>query len=205
MQLVSVESTELKLPTLTLVLRLFLDLTEHLVAIKDGLALLLDLLLPTLLRALHSLQHRVPSVLGSVSSRTHLLRVLFIVQWLYVRVLFADEWIHQQQEQHVKQQCTQNGKVDDDRHLDGVAASFLILALTQQTVGLHIMTRNRHRVHYMQAVTILLRDISVVHIAGYVSIWRADTLAANILKVLSLGNKHFIKETQDYDERYSSA
>lgn len=161
----SVESTELKLPTLTLVLKLLLGLTEHLVAIKDSLSLFLDLLLPTLLRALHSLQHSVSSVQGSVSPWTHLLRVLFIVQRLYVRVLFADEWIHQQQEQHVEQQCTQNGEVDDDRHLDGVAASFLILALTQQTVGLHIMTRNRHRVHYMQAVTVLLRDISVVHVA----------------------------------------
>lgn len=39
------------------------------------------------------------------------------------------------------------------QYLDGVAASFFILALTEQTVGLHIMTRHWHGLHHMQTVT----------------------------------------------------
>jgi len=39
------------------------------------------------------------------------------------------------------------------RYLDGVAASFFILALTEQTVGLHIMARHWHGLHHMQTVT----------------------------------------------------
>lgn len=162
-QLVTVERAELKVPNPGL--KFLLDLTEQLVAVKNRLALLLDLLLPTLLCTLHSLQHCISSVRGSASPWTHLLRILLIVQWLCVRVLFADKRIHQQKKQHVEEQCTQNGKVDDNCHFYGVAATFLILALTQQTVCLDIMTRNGHRIHYMQAVTVFLRDISVVHIA----------------------------------------
>ncbi len=33
---------------------------------------------------------------------------------------------------------------------------------------------------------ILLGDISVIYVAGDVSVWRADALAANILKALQL-------------------
>lgn len=39
-------------------------------------------------------------------------------------------------------------------YLDGIAASLLILALTKQTISLHIMTRHRHGNHYMQTVTV---------------------------------------------------
>lgn len=39
-------------------------------------------------------------------------------------------------------------------YLNCVAASFFILALTKQTVGFHIMARNRHGLHYMQAVAV---------------------------------------------------
>lgn len=49
------------------------SLTQHLVAVEHGLALLLDLLLPALLRSLHPLQHRVPPGLAAVHLRTHLL------------------------------------------------------------------------------------------------------------------------------------
>lgn len=38
-------------------------------------------------------------------------------------------------------------------YLDGVAASFLVLALAQQAVRFHIMARHRHGVHYMKAIT----------------------------------------------------
>lgn len=49
------------------------SLTQHLVPVEHGLALLLDLLLPALLRSLHPLQHRVPPGLAAVHLRTHLL------------------------------------------------------------------------------------------------------------------------------------
>lgn len=39
------------------------------------------------------------------------------------------------------------------QYLDGVAASFFIFALTEQTVGLHIMARHWHGLHHMQTVT----------------------------------------------------
>lgn len=45
------------------------------------------------------------------------LRVLLIVQRLGVGVVFADKRIHQEQEQHVEQQCTHNRQVNDDGYL----------------------------------------------------------------------------------------
>lgn len=39
------------------------------------------------------------------------------------------------------------------QYLDGVTASFFVLALTEQTVGLHIMARHWHGLHHMQTVT----------------------------------------------------
>lgn len=88
-------------------------------AIKNSLALLLNLLLPALLSSLHPLQHCVSSSLTAVCLRTHLLdlRVLLVVQRLGVRVVFADEGINQEQEQHVEQQSTHHRQVDDDGYL----------------------------------------------------------------------------------------
>lgn len=45
------------------------------------------------------------------------LRVLFVVQWLGVRVMFTDKRINKQQEEHVEQQCTHNRQVNDNGHL----------------------------------------------------------------------------------------
>lgn len=42
-----------------------------------------------------------------------------------------------------------------DTHLDGGGAALLIAALTQQAIGLHIMTRHWHRLHHMQAVAVI--------------------------------------------------
>lgn len=39
-------------------------------------------------------------------------------------------------------------------YLDGVAASFLVLALTQKAVSFHVMARHRHGLHYMEAVAV---------------------------------------------------
>lgn len=39
-------------------------------------------------------------------------------------------------------------------YLDGVAASLLVLALTQQAVSFHVMARHWHWLHYMEAVTV---------------------------------------------------
>lgn len=38
------------------------------------------------------------------------------------------------------------------KHLDGVAAAFLVLALTQQAVSFHVVARHWHGVHDMEAV-----------------------------------------------------
>ncbi len=45
------------------------------------------------------------------------LRVLLVVQWLGVGVMFANKRIYQQQEKHVEQQCTHNRQVNDDGDL----------------------------------------------------------------------------------------
>lgn len=45
------------------------------------------------------------------------LRVLLIVQWLGVGVVFADERVDQQQEQHIEQQRTHHREVNDDGYL----------------------------------------------------------------------------------------
>lgn len=43
-------------------------------------------------------------------------------------------------------------------YLDGGGAALLILALTQQTVRLHIVPRHRHGLHNMQAVAAMQRN-----------------------------------------------
>lgn len=171
-------------------------LTKHLVTVKNCLALFLDLLFPALLCSLNPLQHCVSFGLGTVHRGTHLLRVLLVVQWLGVGVMFANKRIDQQKEQHVEQQSTHHRQVNDDGYLDGVAASFLVLALTQQAVRLHVMARHRHGLHYMEAVTILLRHISVIYVASDVPVWRADALATDILKVLGLNISNSIQQEE---------
>lgn len=49
-------------------------------------------------------------------STSHLC-VLFVVQRLGVRVVFANQRIHQQQEEHVEQQSANDRQVDDDGDL----------------------------------------------------------------------------------------
>lgn len=126
------ESVTGKLPSPNLTWDQFQALTKHLMAVEHGLALLLDLLLPALLGSLHPLQHGVAPSLSALGPRTHLLRaeqkvrpegstltghnmkpivqvscylrVLLVVQRLRVRVVFADQRIDQQQEEHVEQQ-----------------------------------------------------------------------------------------------------
>lgn len=112
-------------------------------------------------------------------STSHL-RVLLVVQRLSVRVVFANQRIHQQQEEHVEQQSANHRQVDDDgdlgragggdqiycqtfsrwkcagngewKHLDGVATPFLVLALAQQAVSLDVVAGHRHGLHYMETV-----------------------------------------------------
>lgn len=49
---------------------------------------------------------------------------------------------------------------------------------------LHTFLAWKHVAQVMFLLPILLGDISVIYVSGDVSVWWADALAANILKVL---------------------
>lgn len=70
------------------------------------------------------------------------------------------------------------------RYLDGGGAALLILALTEQAIGLHIIARHWHGLHHMQAVAVLLGHILVVDVPADIAVRGADALAANVLRAL---------------------
>lgn len=70
------------------------------------------------------------------------LTVFLVVQRLSVGVMFPDERINKEQEQHVEQQCTHNRQVNDDGYLEHLANG------SHKDVILQHITKTGHNKHF---------------------------------------------------------
>lgn len=96
------------------------------------------------------------------------------------------------------------------QYLDGVAASFFILALTKQTVGLHIMTRHWHGFHHMQTVTTKpihsqKTKTKIPHEKYCILISFTDNTCLSRLSPVFLGHVPFVDMSTDVSVRWTDA
>lgn len=93
-------------------------------------------------------------------------------------------------------------------YLDGVAASFLVLALTQQTVSFHVVAWHRHGLHYMEAVT-----VKHVKVSGWIMLLfrtgkkdvKTESLNKSFLLPILLGHISVIYVASDVSVRRADA